>query len=690
MTQIYKLKPTFAGEERKFLIDYKKELTEEQLPIVQAPGGPLLVIAGAGSGKTRTVTYRVAYLVESGVPLEHILLATFTNKAAREMIYRVEGLLKRNMGGLWAGTFHHLGNLVLRKHAKKLGYEQNFTILDRADSKDLLDRSVKEAGPALAGSRNTLEDIIKRRELPTKERKFPKGEVLQDIYSYMANSQKTLPKVIEAKYPHLFDLQGEVKRILDVYEETKLKQNLMDFDDLLTNWLRLLLEEEKVQKELSRRFLHILVDEYQDTNLVQAQIIDLLATEHHNLMVVGDDSQSIYSFRAAEFRNIIDFPKRYPDCQIFKIETNHRSTPEILNLANDSIRNAAERFEKNLKPVRRPGKPPAVASFRDVHQQAAFVAQRMLELSEEGVPLSQMAVLYRSHYHCLELQMELTRRGIPFEVRSGLRLWEEAHIKDVMSYLKVFHNPYDGLSWMRILKLIENIGPKTADRIWQKLQQSSDPQEIITKKAMVEEVQKGGQEAFVKFQTLLKTLQKQVASPSTMISTIIESGYGDYLRLSYANYQARLEELEELGNFALGFAGLEKFLSSLALAGGTAAEEIVGPGQGEDEAVILTTVHQAKGLEWKAVFVIWLAEGRFPSYLSFGSEAEIEEERRLFYVAVTRSKDQLYLTYPVLYQSREGSVVLKASRFIKEISEHRYEKWLIEEELETEGDWEYN
>jgi len=672
VTQIYKLKPSFKSEDVKFLIDYERELTAEQLPIVKAPNGPLLVIAGAGSGKTRTVTYRVAYLAETGVPLENILLVTFTNKAAREMIYRVEGLLKRDLNRLWAGTFHHIGNMILRKHAKKLGYDKNFTILDRTDSKDLLDRSVKEAG------------------IPTKERKFPKGEILQDLYSFMANSQKTLPQVMESKFTHLFELQGEIKRVLDVYAATKLKQNLMDFDDLLTNWQRLLLEEDKVLKEYGRRFLHILVDEYQDTNLVQAQIIDLLASQHRNLMVVGDDSQSIYSFRAAEFRNIIDFPKRYPDCQIFKIETNHRSTPEILDLANDSIRNAAERFEKNLRAVRKQGASPVVASFRDVYQQAAFVAQRILELYDEGTPLSEIAVLYRSHYHCLELQMELTRRGIPYEVRSGLRLWEEAHIKDVMSYLKIFHNPYDGLAWLRVLKLITGIGQKTADRLWQRIQKSSDPIKLIKSKEIREEIPQGGAEAFSNFAETIASLEKLSENPGAMIETIVERGYGDYLRLTYANYQARLEELQELGNYALEYSGLEKFLSALALVGGTSAEEIVGAGSKEEEAVVLTTVHQAKGLEWKVVMVIWLAEGRFPSYLSFGSQAELEEERRLFYVAVTRSKDQLYLTYPVTYQTREGSVILKASRFIKEISEHRYEKWLIEEELEAEAESEYN
>lgn len=663
MPQVYKIEPSFSKEAKNFTIDYEKELNSEQFPIVKAEKGPILIIAGAGSGKTRTVTYRVAYLVESGVPLHNILLVTFTNKAAKEMKYRVEGLLKRSLQGLWAGTFHHIGNLILRKHAKKLGYSKNFTIMDRGDSKDLIASSIKEAG------------------INIKEKKFPKPEVVQDIYSYMVNSQKELHQVIEEKHPTLFEMQGEIKHVLDVYEETKKSQSLMDFDDLLLKWLELLLQFPEVLEEYAGRFQYILVDEYQDTNLVQAQIIDLLASKHRNLMVVGDDSQSIYKFRAAEFKNIIEFPNRYSDCRVFKIETNYRSTPEILSFANESIQNAEEKFEKKLRAVRKQGINPVVVSFRDVHQQAAFVAQRILEQYNEGIPLNEIAIVYRSHYHCLELQMELTRRGIPHEVRSGLRLFEEAHIKDVMSYLKVFHNPLDGIAWFRILKLLPNIGQKTAEKIWRTIQKAESPVAEIIKPESASLVSKGGQEVFKQLQLLLKVLERQQSSPSAMMETILEHGYQEYLRMTYANHSMRLEELQELSNYASEYESLEKFLSAMALVGGTKAEEISAGGSSEKEAVVLTTVHQAKGLEWKIVFIIWLAEGRFPSYLSFNKKEDLEEERRLFYVAVTRSKDQLYLAYPITYQSREGNIVMKASRFIKEVSEHRYQKWLIEDEL---------
>ncbi|MBI5701601.1 ATP-dependent helicase [Candidatus Saganbacteria bacterium] len=672
MEKVYKLKPSFGTSAPPSLtIKYDQELNAEQLPVVKSENGPALIIAGAGSGKTRTITYRVAYLVESGIPLSNILLVTFTNKAAKEMIFRVEGLLRRDLKGLCAGTFHHIGNLILRKHAKKIGFEQNFTILDRADSKYLLDKSLKAS------------------EVDTKSRRFPKADVLQDVLSYAVNTLLPLNEVIEKKYPHLFELQAEIKLVFQIYDQKKREQNLMDFDDLQSKWLELLQNNPDVLREYSERFFHILVDEYQDTNTIQAQIIDLLASYHKNLTVVGDDSQSIYSFRGAEFRNIIDFPVRYPNCKVYKLETNHRSTPEILDLANDSIKNAVERFEKNLKAIRKKGKPPALLSFRDVFEQANFVAQRILELNDEGMSFTDMAVIYRSHYHCLELQMELTRRGIPHEVRSGMRLFEEAHIKDVIAYMKIFHNAQDGISWLRILKLIPGVGQKTAEKIIETMRrlmknvETGDSIVAVSKnignREVYSQVPGSAKDAFSKFQSLLKVLANMTNTPSVMFSTIVDSGYADYLRMTYPNAGMRLDEIEELANYASSYKNLEEFLSALALVGGVAAEEISETKTtSEKEAVVLTTVHQAKGLEWKAVFVIWLADGRFPSYLTFGNPKELEEERRAFYVAITRSKDQLYLSYPIIYRSYEGEIVMKASRFIKEISENRYEKWLIE------------
>ena len=663
MPHKYILKSHFSAG--NFRIDYAKELTEEQLPVVTAPGGPMLVIAGAGSGKTRTVTYRVAYLVESGVPLDRILLVTFTNKAAKEMLSRVELLLKRDVKGIWGGTFHHVGNIILRKHAKLIGYEPNYTILDRADSKELIDACIGEAN------------------IDVKARRFPKGETLQSIFGLAVNKNKPALDIIAYNYPQFEPLTGEIENIFERYQQRKKKNNLMDFDDLLYFWWKLMAENPEVAGSYAEKFLHILVDEYQDTNLIQAKTIDILAARHRNIMVVGDDSQSIYSFRGAHFKNIMNFPKVYPAAKFYKLEINHRSTPEILNLANQSISQASEKFNKTLRACRPAGERPIFTPLTSVHEQAAFVAQRMLELREEGASLNDMAVLYRSHYQSMEIQMELTKRGIPFEIRSGLRFFEEAHIKDVLAYLKVFHNPRDEISWSRILKLLDRVGPRTAEKIFQHLAQSPGPLEEIFSEIILRLVPKGGERAFREFLELLKRLKEKEASPAEMIKTIAESNYEDYLRSQYPNYQERLEDLEQLGSYALQFKDLEELLSALALVSGIEAETVVEGEEGEKEACILSTIHQAKGLEWKIVFIVWLADGRFPSYLSFGKEEEMEEERRLFYVAVTRAKDELYLAYPMVYSGYDGEVLMKVSRYLEELPEGLYEKWEVEEERET-------
>jgi len=657
----YILKSHFNAE-KDFRIDYKKELTEEQLPVVTASGGPMLVIAGAGSGKTRTVTYRVAYLVESGIPLDRILLVTFTNKAAKEMLSRVEMLLKRDVKGIWGGTFHHVGNKILRKHAKLVGYNSNYTILDRADSKDLIDACVGEA------------------KIDVKTRRFPKAEALQAIFGLTTNTGKDLVDVVAYNYAQFEPLTDEIENIYQLYQKRKQKHNLMDFDDLLFYWWKLLSENPEVAERYARKFLHVLVDEYQDTNLIQARILNILAGKHRNIMAVGDDSQSIYSFRGAHFQNIIKFPKVYPDVKLFKLEINHRSVPEILNLANQSISQAKEKFDKTLQANRAEGQKPIVVPLSTVHEQAAFIAQRMLELREEGKSLNDMAVLYRSHYQSMEIQMELTKRGIPFEIRSGLRFFEEAHIKDVLAHLKIFHNPRDEISWSRILRLLEKIGPRTAEKVFQHISQSAKPLEEILSSAILNLIPRGGEIAFKQFQNLIKRLAEQEDSPAEMIKTISESSYEEYLKNKYPNYRERVEDLQQLGSYSIQFKNLEELLSALALVSGIEAETIVEGEEGDGETCVLSTVHQAKGLEWKAVFVVWLADGRFPSYLSFGKEEEMEEERRLFYVAVTRAKDELYLSYPLIYSGYDGQVLMKTSRYIEELSEALYDRWDVEEE----------
>ncbi|MFH1387198.1 MAG: ATP-dependent helicase [bacterium] len=662
MTQKYILKTHFGGEEN-FHINYKEDLTPEQLPIVTSTGGPTLVIAGAGSGKTRTVTYRVAYLVESGIPLDRILLVTFTNKAAKEMTSRVELLLKRDVKGLWGGTFHHIGNLILRRNAKQIGYDPNFTILDRSDAKELIDACVGEA----------MIDI--------KARRFPKGDALQDIFSLALNTNRSIVDAIAYNYPQFEQQTAEIEGVGKLYTARKKKNNLMDFDDLLYYWWKVLAENKEIAEKYASKFLHILVDEYQDTNSLQAKVVDIMAKAHRNLMVVGDDSQSIYSFRGAHFKNIMNFPKVYPDAKIFKLETNHRSTPEILAIANTSIVLAKEKFDKNLKANRPSGDKPVVAPLTTVHEQAAFVAQRMLELREEGHSLNDMAVLYRSHYQSMEVQMELTKRGIPFEIRSGLRFFEEAHIKDVLAYLKVFQNPKDEISWTRILKLLPKIGPKTAEKIFQYLVAAKDPILAVLEESARALVPSLGERHFRAFQSVMAELKDKVGSPSEMIKIISESSYAEHLKTAYPNYRERLEDLAQLGSYSTQYKSLEELLSQLALASGIESETIAGAGEKEKEVCVLSTVHQAKGLEWKIVFLVWLADGRFPSYLSFNKDDEMEEERRLFYVAVTRAKDELYMTYPLIYSGYEGEVLMKQSRFLEELPSWTFDKWEVEPQV---------
>jgi len=647
----------------KAIIDYGRELNEEQLKVVLSDDGPILVIAGAGSGKTRVVTYRVARLLEKGVPPGGILLLTFTNKAAREMLHRVEHLVKMDTRYIWGGTFHHIGNLILRQHAERVGYRRSFTILDNEDAKDVVELAIKQSG------------------IDTKSRMFPKGGVLKELFSYAANTMQTVDQAIREKNPFFSDLADEMTAIHKLYSDKKRETNAMDFDDLLIYWHRILAEDEELRKLYAMTFRHILVDEYQDTNRIQSEIIDFMGLINRNVMVVGDDAQSIYSFRGANFQNILDFPRKYGEAKVYKLETNYRSTPEILDLANNSISFNINQFEKTLHSVKKSGIVPVVAPSRDVIQQAEFVAQRILELSDEGVPLDRISVLYRAHYHSMEVQMEFTRRGIPFEIRSGLRFFEQAHIKDVVSFLRVMANPDDEISWKRMFRIFPRIGKKTADHIYSYIKACEDPFETLISKTIADtfkSIRKENVEVWSELFSELKNLRVDEA-PGDMISAVLKHGYTEYLKFTYPNYEARLEDLGQLINFSTRYHSLETFLSELSLMSGLAGEEIAEAGEPDDERVVLSTIHQAKGLEWQVVFIIWCAEGRFPNPRAV-EEGAIEEERRLFYVASTRAMDELYLCYPILAFDRQaGHIIMRPSRFLAELDGARYEEWAISE-----------
>src|ERR1700681_3805030 len=430
-------------------IDYAAELNEQQLAAVTAQPGPELIIAGAGSGKTRPLTYRVAYLLENGIDPRNILLLTFTNKAARQMLDRVMSLLPVDASGLWGGTFHSIGNRMLRRHGSALGYSSGFTIMDREDQKDLINTVVAAAG------------------INPKEMRFPKGDVLADLFSFTVNTERPMDELLAEKFPYFLPLLEQINDVHARYERKKKSTNSMDFDDLLEKTLRMLKEHEEIAAFYRRQFQFILVDEYQDTNKIQADFIDTLASEHRNVMVLGDDAQSIYSWRGANFKNILAFPERYPDAQVFKIEMNYRSVPEILEVANAAIAGNIDQFQKNLSATRESnGVKPAVVALNDGAEQAQFVAQRILELRDEDVNLNEIAVLYRAHYHAIELQLEFSRRGIPYQITSGIRFFEQAHIKDVASFIRFVANPRDEVAFNRMVKLLPGIGNRSAENLW--------------------------------------------------------------------------------------------------------------------------------------------------------------------------------------------------------------------------------
>jgi DNA helicase II / ATP-dependent DNA helicase PcrA len=646
-------------------IDYAAELNEQQLAAVTAPPGPQLIIAGAGSGKTRTLTYRVAYLLENGIDPRNILLLTFTNKAARQMLDRVANLLPIDASGIWGGTFHSVGNRILRRHGSAIGYNSSFTIMDREDQKDLINTVVASAG------------------IDPKEVRFPKGDVLAEIFSFVINTETPMEELLAGKFPYFLPLLDQIKDVQERYEKKKKATNSIDFDDLLQKTLSMLQQHAGIAQFYRKQFQFILVDEYQDTNKIQADLIDLLAQEHRNVMVVGDDAQSIYSWRGANFQNILEFPKRYPDARVFKIEMNYRSVPEILQVANTAIAANVEQFKKNLQPVRESNSvKPAVVALNDGSEQAQFVAQRILELRDENVDLNEVAVLYRAHYHALELQLELSRRGIPYQITSGIRFFEQAHIKDVISFLRLVANPRDEVAFKRMVKLLPGIGNRSADNLWNAWDKSLNEQGEIT--SFGERLRPMNVSAKSKkhWTQVAHTLDEiapggQPNPPSEMITSVVEAIYDDYAKVNFTNYELRKEDLSQLAAFARQFKDINEFLSQLALISNVDAEAASNR-TADKEAVNLSTVHQAKGLEFHTVFVIWLTDGMFPSSRSMDERKDLEEERRLFYVAITRAKDELYLAYPHMrLTGGYGDVFQRPSRFLKEIPNKLVEDWQV-------------
>jgi ATP-dependent DNA helicase UvrD/PcrA len=632
----------------RFRIDYAGELNAAQYAAATTLDGPVLVIAGAGSGKTRTLVYRVARLVESGVPPAQILLLTFTRKAAEEMLGRASALVGGSCDRVAGGTFHSFANIVLRRAGRPVGLEPGFTILDRSDAEDVVNLLRSRAG------------------LDRKDRRFPRKNTILEVLSMAVNRSMPVPEVVADGWPHLLDHLEDLVRLGEQYTRYKRERGLVDYDDLLVLLRDLLHDVPEAAERLSSTYRYVMVDEYQDTNRLQSEIVRGLAVTHDNVMAVGDDSQSIYSFRGANFRNIMDFETLFPGTRLVKLEENYRSTPPILGLANAIIDRAAEKYTKVLRTQAKSGERPALVRCPDDRAQSRFVSQRILELREEGVALDDIAVLFRSSYHSFDLELELQRHDIPFVKRGGFKFIETAHVKDVLAHLRVVANPRDAVSWHRVLLLLDGLGPKTADDVLRHVGAAAGVAEAADRLA---DYPKRG--AYTKelgrLAQLLRTVAGEERSPGEQVTEVVNF-YAPMLRhLHPDDFPKREKDLEHFLTIAARYRSLRSLLSDMALEPPTDSVGNVLAAEGEDEGLLtLSTIHSAKGLEWRAVFVIGLVDGRFPAYQNLRNPEEVEEERRLLYVAVTRAKEHLYLTYPIdIFDRTTGMVLGKPSRFVE-------------------------
>jgi len=602
-------------------IDYEKVLNAAQLQAVTCLEGPLLVIAGAGSGKTRTLVYRVARLVESGVSPENILLLTFTRKASGEMLERAAGLADERCRFVSGGTFHSLAHRVLRSHAPLLGFENTFTVLDRSDMEE------------------AIQSLLQERHMDKGTGRFPKRATLANILSKAANLECGVETLMEEEYSQFLEHTGQIKKLQAAYRDYKKENQLMDYDDLIVLFRQILAEREEIRTLLSGQYRYVMVDEYQDTNAIQADIVKWLAFNHRNVMVVGDDAQSIYSFRGANYRNMFDFPTLFPDTRIIRLEQNYRSTQPILNLTNALMEQAEEKYTKCLFTERQGGSRPTVVDARTEPEQAMFVCRAIKEHLHQERTLKDVAVLFRAAYHSFELEVELARQGIPFVKYGGFKFMESAHIKDLLAHLRVITNRDDTVSWGRILRLIKNIGPGRSQAIvtWMR--------ENRVAAAQVQEWPGAGKtdSGLKSLGDLLARLAAKDLNPERAIELAIQY-YEPILMEKFDDFPRRQKDLEQLVPMASRYQKLRSFLDDLALEPPNSIADMTPDQRGE--CLTLSTVHSAKGLEWSVVFIIWATEGYFPSARSSQNEEGLEEERRLMYVAATRAKDHLILCYP--------------------------------------------
>ncbi|MFT4901948.1 MAG: DNA helicase-2/ATP-dependent DNA helicase PcrA [Lentimonas sp.] len=641
-------------------IDFRAELNDEQYAAVTAPSGPALVLAGAGSGKTRTLTYRVAFLLEKGCAPSEILLLTFTNKSAKEMLQRVEDLTGVGPRQLWGGTFHSIAQRILRFHGEKVGLKSNYTILDQGEAESLLKNAIEAVDPKFIKGKNN-----------------PKPKVVGNLISFARNTCRAVREEADDHYPFLEGMADKIAQFHKVYQRIKLEQQVVDYDDLLEYLLQLLREHPEVAAQYQNRFKHILVDEFQDTNRLQSDIIDTLAS-HHQVMAVGDDAQCIYTWRGADFDNIMRFNERHEGAEIHKIETNYRSSPQILEFANAVLQAqpAGLGYSKELRAVRPAGEKPYFVPLMDTRGQANFVIERIEALIEEGRNLSDIAILYRAHYHAMDLQMELTRRNIDYQITSGVRFFEQAHVKDFASQLRFASNPSDVSAFARFVCLLPKVGPKTAERIHKFTRELAEKQqkdfcEVLTSEAVLKKVPSDAKEEWPSLAETIREVAQAISTqaPEQVVQLALDGWYSGFIREIYPNWTDRADDLQSLVSFASRYETMQELLAQLVL---LSAESNERSPEEEKNCLRLTTIHQAKGLEFPVVFVIGLADGLFPLKRTI-DDGNMEEERRLFYVAVTRAMEELYLAYPMLNQQGNGVMRLNPSRFIQEVHTAHYE-----------------
>ena len=644
-------------DEARFSINYKNELNTAQFEAASAIDGSYLVIAGAGTGKTRTLVYRVSRLIELGYDPNSILLLTFTRKAAREMMNRATILLDNRCSKINGGTFHSFANLTLRRYSKVIGLDSNFIILDQGDSEDVIN--------LIRGQMN----------LAKLKQRFPNKQTIFNVISLNKNTSKPIDEILLENYPHFAEHFDKIIEIKTNYEKYKFVNSLLDYDDLLVYLLKFLSENNNYASNLLSNIKFIMVDEYQDTNKLQADIIKALSTINKNVMVVGDDSQSIYSFRGANFKNIMDFPKLFENTTLIKLEENYRSTKEILSFANHLLEFAIEKYPKKLYSNIADGELPAIISATNDNMQSRFIVERVLELREEGVPLEEIAVLFRSSYHSFNLEVELNKASIPYIKFGGMKFVETSHVKDVLAFLRISINPKDFVSWYRVLLLHERVGPKRAQMMMEEISNidlyciSCD---FKTNKIL---------EKILPLLALIQNMNKNYSLPTEKLELIFNY-YNPLFKKKYDDSNKRKKDLEALVNIASNYENAITFLADMALEPPQDSVADIDEEDKENEFLTLSTIHSAKGLEWHSVFIIHAIDGFFPAAQSFDSQESLEEERRLMYVAVTRAKQNLFISHPInIFDRYSGYTLAKPSRFIAKISEQLADEWIIEEEF---------